>query len=181
MTTLTTETLLRKNNTQNKKILNAEVNIISLDPSSTNTGWAYWEGGRLKEYGCITLPNRKNKGQSITTSLTILYDAVFQLMLKYDPQKVIIEDVFAGKFACGIIQIVRANGVCILASGMQNDTVILVHPSTWKKAIIKEGRHNKANVKKYIYKNFPELKYKKHNQDVLDAVGIGYWYYCCGI
>ena len=34
--------------------------MISFDPSSTCTGYAIWEDGKLKKYNCIDLKDNKN-------------------------------------------------------------------------------------------------------------------------
>lgn len=61
--------------------------MLSFDTSSTCSGWAYWENGKLKEYGKID--QRKEKDKEIRLeNMTIELNSVLK---KFHPDIVIVE------------------------------------------------------------------------------------------
>jgi len=66
--------------------------VLSFDVSSVSTGWAYFEDGKLKKFGLIT--RNSIKDYSTCQKLLIFKKDVEQLLTKYKPSVVIIEETY---------------------------------------------------------------------------------------
>lgn len=153
--------------------------IISLDLSTHSSGWAFFEGETLKDYGCITATSSDliNRIEKITKELKEILD-------KYNSiDKIILEEVRPeGRgYGVGNLQTHRAlmwlqAAVAFLIHDNYNHIeIVYVYPSSWRATIgIQTGRGIKRAELKKKDIAFVEEKYSiKVNDDIADAIGIG--------
>lgn len=67
--------------------------ILSLDVSTVSTGWCVFKEDKLFKFGVIKIKNTVD----IHERMIILRDKIEELLIKYVPTEVVIEDVWLGK------------------------------------------------------------------------------------
>ena len=72
---------------------NKEVTLLSLDTSSTKTGWAVFKNGIYKESGVLDWSHIKDNTED---RLQIMYIDIIQHIQKYEPDILVIEKDIVG-------------------------------------------------------------------------------------
>jgi Holliday junction resolvasome RuvABC endonuclease subunit len=73
--------------------MNSCLKILSLDVSSVSTGWSIFHGLYLHDYGTISFKSKDN----LHNRMCLFKDTLEKIINTYDPQVVLIEDVWMGK------------------------------------------------------------------------------------
>ena len=146
------------------------MNIIGIDPGLEDTGWAVLEDNRnsiiLKDFGLI-----KTKAMLDTTKrLKLIYDGIFEKILKYNVKEAAIEEMFfIGKMKTQAISI-QARGVVMLALGNLEVKVYEYNPKEIKKMITGNGNASKNQVSNAVKITF-SMKENLY-PDIADSVAI---------
>jgi crossover junction endodeoxyribonuclease RuvC len=124
---------------------------IGIDPGLAMTGFGVVEtlsrGGKACEWGAI----RTESGHPVPIRLKIIYDRLKELLEKWRPDLLAIEEVFVLKqFPKAAIQLGEVKGVIYLAAQEQQIPVIEVRPTEVKSALTGSGRADKEQMKKMI-------------------------------
>lgn len=146
--------------------------MISFDTSSTKTGWAYWENGKLILSGVLYA-----EGEDINSRITIMSKEILELLKNYKPKIIAIErsifvkDPNTFRMLSEIVGIVR--GYAIL-----NDTDYVEYvPGTWRKLIADSNEKipiGRQNCKPWdIQKVHKLLNIDVCGDDEADAILIG--------
>ena len=127
------------------------VKAIGIDPGLARTGFGVVEtltrGGRACEWGTI----RTEAHSPIPIRLKTIYDELKELLEKWKPDLLILEEVFVLKqFPKAAIQLGEVIGVIYLAAQGMDIRVIEVKPTEVKSALTGSGRADKEQVKKTI-------------------------------
>ena len=149
--------------------------ILTLDCSTTCTGWALGEKGKVKKYGAIwqkgDVKDRKYR----------MVKAINRLVKKYSPDRIIYEGFFLIGFQRGssvVLELLVALEFSLYPFKMEK-----IQPQTWRSRLeIKRGKGEwKGKVKRWVRNNFGRLKRIYHNErkewvaansDCYDAVAI---------
>jgi crossover junction endodeoxyribonuclease RuvC len=124
---------------------------VGIDPGLAATGFAVVEtlgrGGRACEWGGIRTDSRS----PIPSRLCRLFDAVLEIMEKWAPDLMVMEDVFVvDRFPRTAIQLGAVRGVIFLAAWKQNIPIIEIKPTEMKKALTGNGRAAKGQIEKSL-------------------------------
>jgi crossover junction endodeoxyribonuclease RuvC len=124
---------------------------MGVDPGLAATGFAVVEtlgrGGRACEWGGIRTDSRS----PIPSRLCRLFDAVLEIMEKWAPDLMVMEDVFVvDRFPRTAIQLGAVRGVISLAAWKQNILILEIKPTEMKKALTGNGRAAKGQIEKSL-------------------------------
>ena len=150
--------------------------MVSLDTASQNTGWAYYEAGKLKDSGVIS------SSGDMEIRLNDMCYKIINLLNKLKPGTIVIEltvvDRGTGtqRVLSEIVGAVRGWAACHKYDDGINVEFIQYRPSTWRRLVCDEGE--KAPTKRNDCKKWSVAKIKKvYNinvtDDRADAILIG--------
>lgn len=152
--------------------------ILALDLSTRSTGWAVFEETELIDYGCITASSSDliNRIHKIINGLDIVLD-------KYEIDKIVVEEVRPEmgtqniKTHRALMWLQGAVAIFIHEKSGKLDIEYL-YPNQWRKLCgIKTGSGVRRESLKPKDIAFVKDKYNiVVNDDIADAIGIGYAY-----
>lgn len=124
---------------------------IGIDPGLAATGFAVVEtierGGRACEWGGIRTDSR----DPVPCRLCRLFDAVVEIMERWVPDLIVLEDVFVvDRFPRTAIQLGEVRGVICLAAWKQNIPIVEIKPTEVKKALTGDGWAAKDQIEKSL-------------------------------
>lgn len=145
--------------------------IMGVDPGTARVGWGVVEESKGKltalAYGCITTEATEKVDQRLLT----VYTTFLQILKKYKPDCVSVEDLFFSTNAKTAITVGQARGVILLASAMQKIPVYSYGPGTVKKTITGSGAAAKNQMGKMVTVLL-RLKKIPTPDDTADALAI---------
>ncbi len=124
---------------------------MGVDPGLAMTGFGVVEtlprGGKACEWGAI----RTGADRPIPGRLKTIYDEMKILLQKWEPDLLVIEDVFVLKqFPKAAIQLGEVMGVIYLSAQERDIPVLQVKPTEVKSALTGSGRADKEQMMKMI-------------------------------
>jgi crossover junction endodeoxyribonuclease RuvC len=124
---------------------------IGIDPGLAATGFAIVEtkekGGRACAWGGIRTDSR----DPVPYRLCKLFDAVGEIMERWIPDLMVLEDVFVvDRFPRTAVQLGEVRGVICLAARQKNVPIAEIKPTEMKKALTGDGRATKDRIEKSI-------------------------------
>lgn len=151
------------------------IKILALDQSSSNVGFCVFDDKKYKISGCEEVHKSTEKKQYEYEWVDRAFNIVINLIATYQPDIVVMEEVYAGKNNAVLKLLAtlkgRIEGYC-LSNKIKTD---IVYPTSWKSFINLNGKREGA---KLAVKDFFSQKYnlaiKKDDQS--DAIGIAYYY-----
>ena len=157
--------------------------ILGVDPGLRVTGYAVLEtrpgGPHVCEAGIV----KSTQGKA-TTDVAIrircLYDGIVEVLDQYEPQVMVVEQLFAHyAHPRTAILMAHARGVILLAAAQREVPVINYTASRVKKTITGHGRASKEQMQFTILRelNLPKLP---EPDDVADALAIALCHYHTG-
>jgi len=126
--------------------------ILGIDPGTKTTGYGVVEKGERGSnligiaYGEI----RMRKGEPLSACLRKIYDQLIEVITKYAPDVMALEDIFYGKNVKSLIKLAQARGVVILAASHSNIPLYEYTPLEVKKATVGYGRAEKVQVQHMV-------------------------------
>ena len=153
--------------------------MISLDTSSSCSGWALWEDGMLTEHGIIDLKYAKDSDRR----LDLMCGSLISLLNSTDPDIVVIEMTVVSRNVSGqrllseIVGVVR--GWCM--SQHERRFFYRLRPTEWRRLVREEGevipRSKKNGLKEWdISKASDAFGFTPETDDEADAALIGWAY-----
>lgn len=145
--------------------------ILGIDPGFAITGYGIVSivGNRFKvhDYGCI----RTHAGEQFTYRLKILHDSLTELIQKYKPDVVGVEELFFAKNVTTAIKVAQARGVILLTAMQANIPVYEFTPLQVKQSVSNYGRADKKQVQQMvkIMLNLPRMP---QPDDAADALAV---------
>lgn len=147
--------------------------ILGIDPGYAITGYAIIEVNSktkttaLIDYGCILTSSK----DIFSKRLLIVYNGVRDIIEKYNPDKMAIENIYFAKNTKTAIKVSEARGVITLAATIKNIDVLGFTPLQVKQALTGYGRASKSQIQQMV-KNILKLKSIPRPDDAADALAI---------
>ena len=144
---------------------------LGIDPGIGRCGWGVVEIEKSKlkviAYGCIETSSKKE----VPLRLLEIYDKVLDIIKKYNPDELSIEDLFFNNNAKTAFIVGQARGVILLAASKNNLNIGIYTPLQVKSAITGYGKAEKPQVGKMV-KALLSLKEIPKPDDTTDALAI---------
>lgn len=150
--------------------------VLALDLSTKSAGWAYFDGQKLIDYGCIVTTN-----SNVLTRISTIVEQLEIVYQRYFPQEIIVEEVLpedVGHNNTVFKALMYLQGVVAVMFNKYGKKLEFFTASEWrKKCGIRTGRGIKRDTLKAADMKFVEDHYKiVANDDICDAICIGYAY-----
>jgi Holliday junction resolvasome RuvABC endonuclease subunit len=155
---------------------------LSLDVSSTSTGWALWEifpGNAKKTPVILSSGTIKTAGENASERLVIFESSLKTMLYQSKPSYVVIEDLNYTRNMV-IVKVLSsflgtAKKLCYEFSKREPE---LVSRTSVLKAILGKGNAEKEEVVKYVTEHYPsvQLPDNKSAEDICDAIITGQYY-----
>jgi crossover junction endodeoxyribonuclease RuvC len=125
--------------------------ILAVDPGTASTGYAVIELTLdkkfiVKEYGVVTT----SSNVSIEKRLEHIFGRITQLIKKFRPGEIVLEQIFFNTNNRTAIAVGQARGVCLLAAAQASLKVYEYTPLQVKQAVVGYGRAEKSQVQKMV-------------------------------
>ncbi len=154
--------------------------ILAIDPGFDKVGFALFEkkiNGTISTNYLVSGTIRTDKLDLHEKRLEKVYNSLEELVKKYQPELIVIEQIFFFKNAKTVIKVSQAQGVMLLLAAQKNITVKFLTPLQIKQIITGYGTADKKSVQKML-----ELQLKKTFANIEDdesdaiACGLAYCY-----
>jgi len=120
--------------------------VLGIDPGTATTGYGVVRrderGPTLLECGVI----RTTSSQAHSVRLREIYDGVTEVIRRFAPTAVVVEDVFFAKNVRTTVVLGQARGVILLAAEQAGIAVHEYQPTEIKKAVVGRGAASKEQV-----------------------------------
>ncbi len=157
---------------QNQK--NNAQRILGIDLGTSKMGFGVIEGEqnmRALEYGIVS--TKKDLSQS--ERISDLYDNINDLIRKWRPNYIAIEEIFFIKNKKTAIEVASARGITLLAAEKSNIAPFLFTPLQVKQAVTGFGRADKKQVQEMV-KRLLKMEKEPRPDDAADALAVAI---CC--
>lgn len=148
--------------------------LISIDSSSTKTGWAIFENGKLKDYGIIDLHNNKD---SYLRLKEMVYN-IWQLLEYNKPNIIVIEKLNVGRNMQATRLLSKIIGSIYCYSILHDDVFYFeIQASEWRSKLGMQSSGRKRNDYKKLSVSYVKDLYQiEVSDDISDAIcaGLGY-------
>lgn len=123
----------------------AKITVLGIDPGSQLTGWGVVceSSGRLELVANGVL---RVKGNSFSERLAFIYHGLHEIVEKYHPEEVGVEQVFTAKNVMSAIKLAQARGAAVAACAAFRLPVQDYEPTLVKKTLVGTGRAEKEQV-----------------------------------
>ncbi len=123
---------------------------MGIDPGSICTGYGLVvaENHRLKaiSYGTISV----SRAKKLPERLAIIYEKLYEIMLKERPESIAIENVFFAQNVKTALQLGHARAVAMLSAVKAGIPIFEYSPLEIKQAVVGYGRATKEQVSKMV-------------------------------
>ena len=146
--------------------------IVGFDPGLATLGYGVIEiDSRRKptmlDYGIISTP----KDENLAVRLCMLEKGVKQVIDKYKPDEIAIEELFFAKNVKTAIAVAHARGVILLTANKECGRIFEYTPLQIKQALTGYGRAEKNQIQAMV-KTFLNLKAIPKPDDAADALAV---------
>lgn len=145
--------------------------ILGIDPGTQVAGYGLIEtkGSKIVviEYGSL----KTDKKQSFPQRLKFIHSRIMDIILKYQPDQMAIEEVFYGKNIKSAIKIGEGRGIVFLCAALANIPIAEYAATVIKKAVVGNGSAHKNQVQEMV-KIILELPKIPEPEDASDALAI---------
>ena len=161
-------------------IIAQKCKLLSLDTSSSKTGWAYFENARYKKSGVIDLDTKECKKKYKNNSDKRIEDmclAVWDLLQRHKPDIIVIEKLNVGRNMVSVRQLSKVIGVVYCYSILNDCYYHEIQASQWRSQIGIQGKNRKRDEYKQLsieyVKNILGIDVTDDESDSICA-GVGY-------
>ncbi|HLB32250.1 MAG TPA: crossover junction endodeoxyribonuclease RuvC [Patescibacteria group bacterium] len=147
--------------------------ILGIDPGSAICGWGVIEKDpktnrvKLVDCGCI----KTHASSSTAERLKLVYDGIAQVIKKYKPSEVAVEELFFVQNVKTGIVVGQARGVLLLTAALAGKPVFEYKPTQIKLALVGYGRADKKQVQNMV-KLVLKLDKPISQDDTADALAV---------
>lgn len=145
--------------------------ILGIDPGLAIIGYGiiHYEGNSFKviDYGAIRTPST----MSTPLRLKKIYDELNEIIVKYNPDAVAIEELFFNKNVKTAMLVAHARGIAVLSAVNSNKETYEYTPLQVKQGVVGYGRATKTQVQ-HMVKTILRLEKTPKPDDVADALAV---------
>ena len=145
--------------------------ILGIDPGLTKTGFGIIdinnEDLKLVDYGIIK-PKNKDK---LEKRLLTIFEDVSEIINKYKPTIICIEEVFYGKNFKSALLLGQARGAAMVSAASKNLSIFEYSAKKIKQSVTGNGNANKEQVK-FMVNSILNIKNSNIPLDASDALAI---------
>ncbi len=149
--------------------------VLGVDPGLAKMGWGIIDvtgpSFQLLEYGAVKTPSELPHAQR----LRAIYEELREVIERYDPGVMAIEEVFQGKNARSALLAGEGRGACILAGALAGLPVVEIPASVVKLGVTGSGRASKSQVQAMV-RRLLGLKADPRPADAADALAVALTY-----
>ena len=150
--------------------------ILGIDPGTATVGWGVVEGEgqelALVEYGTIRTPAKR----PLVERVTQIYDEISELLDRFQPAGVAIEQLFFAKNVSTALPVAHARGVMLLAVAQHELPLREFTPMQVKQAITGYGGADKQQMQQMV-RLLLGLDDIPRPDDAADAVAVAICYH----
>ena len=147
--------------------------VLGIDIGTATTGWSVVEKaknpGKLVVHGYGTIDTKPV--DKMADRLHQIYEAIEELIKKYKPNQMAIEDVFYFKNQKTVIKVAQARGVAIVVAKNNNLQVFDYTPLQVKQSVTGYGRAEKSQVQRMVARIL-KLEEIPKQDDAADALAV---------
>ena len=152
--------------------MNSIQRIIGVDPGLNNTGFGIldYKGSKIKvvAYGLVSPPAK----ESIPNRLEYLNSHMNDLIDKFSPMSMALEDSFYSQNVKSAILLGQARGVLLLSAASKGIPSMVYAPRKVKQSVTGSGSSPKEQVK-YMVEKILKIDKNISSLDITDALAIG--------
>lgn len=146
--------------------------ILGIDPGIATLGYGVIDKDergncRVVDYGVVTTP----KEESLPTRLVLLEDGVYQVLKRYRPDEIAMEELFFSKNITNGIAVSHARGVAMLTCVKYCNKLFEYTPMQIKQALTGYGRADKQQMQRVVTEAL-KLESIPRPDDAADALAI---------
>jgi len=146
--------------------------VLGIDPGSAVTGFGIIKSERLSHFECLDFGCIRSSAKTeFYLRLKNIYDRVTDIILKYQPDYIALEDIFYSRNVKSALQLGQARGAAILASLNKNKAIKSYSPREVKQALTGNGAASKEQVQRMVL-SMLDIKEKITPLDASDALAI---------
>ena len=123
--------------------------VLGIDPGSRITGYAVLEM-KGSAYVLVSSGVVKPKATELVDRVTLIHQAVIELIVQHQPTAVAVEDVFYEKYVQSTIKLAYARAGVLIAACLHGLPVIDYSPMDVKKTLVGHGRATKDQVREMV-------------------------------
>ncbi len=142
--------------------------VLGIDPGSRKTGYGliHCASGNMRyvSSGVIRLP----VDEAMPERLKLIYESVSQIIEQFQPQQVVVEQVFMAKNASSALKLGHARGAAIVAAATHGLEVFEYEARKIKQSVVGHGAADKSQVQ-HMVKSLLKLP-KTPQEDAADAL-----------
>ena len=148
--------------------------IIGFDPGLGHTGYAVLnkEGNNINLVQCGLISPKRNK--SLSERLFTIFLETNKLLEDFNPNLVVIENVFYGKNVQSAIKLGQAKASIMLSSEKYNIDMVDYTPREIKQSIVGNGAASKEQVEFMVKKIFKLDDTMLKRNDISDAIAVAW-------
>lgn len=161
-------------------IIAQKCKLLSLDTSSSKTGWAYFENSIYKKSGVINFDTNESKKKYQGNSDQRLEDmclAIIKLLKEHSPDIIVVEKLNVGRNMVAVRHLAKVIGVVYCHSILNECFYYEIQPSQWRSQIGIQAKNRKRDEYKQL-----AIEYVKNTlgidvtDDEADSIcaGVGY-------
>jgi len=143
--------------------------VLGIDPGTLTTGYGIVSEENHKLFHVVSGGISPSAKQPFPKRLGKIYDELEKIIEKYQPQFVVIEDLFVSNNIKAALKLGHARGVAILAAVNAGVPVFEYAPAEVKQAVVGTGKAEKKQVQMMV-KTLLELAKAPHPADAADAL-----------
>ena len=145
--------------------------ILGIDPGMAIVGYGAIECNnndlKVIDFGVITTPSKMEMPQRLVT----IYDSILELVSRYEPSEVAVEELFFNKNVKTALTVGHARGVAVLAAAKTGLDLFEYTPLQVKQSVVGYGRADKNQVQQMV-KILLNLKEIPKPDDAADALAV---------
>ena len=145
--------------------------ILSIDSGIERTGYAIFKDKRYVTSALI----KTSKSLTTEKRLIKIYEGLREIMLKYKPDVMVLEQLLFFKNQKTFIRVAQAQGIVMLLAAQNNIKVEFLTPLQIKQIITGYGQADKKSVQKMI-KLTTEIDINQDDESDAVACGLAYIY-----
>ena len=154
--------------------LKAKSYILGIDPGLERTGWAILETTSPKPKLIASGLIKTLATEKMTERLLSLHQQLAQILKKYSPTKIIIEELFFSSNVKTALIVGQARGVILLTLAQNKAVIESVTPTALKSALTGYGNAKKSQIQKML-PLLCEMDKPVVQDDIADAIALAWW------